>query len=118
MRLSFQHLTGFLTLILLNSQGQNLLSVRVELNKNLRCLPSQLEDAISENTKLVLINSPSNPTGSVYSRDELKELAKVLLNHPNVLIGTDDIYEKINLNDDPFYNIVMVEPRLKDRTLF
>ena len=78
-------------------------------------LPSQLEEAISKNTKLVLINSPSNPTGSVYSRDELKELAKVLLSHPNVLIGTDDIYEKINLNGDPFYNIVMVEPRLKDR---
>ena len=80
-------------------------------------LPSQLEDSISKNTKLVLINSPSNPTGSVYSKEELKALAQVLLNHPNILIGTDDIYEKINLNDDPFYNIVMVEPRLKDRTI-
>ena len=48
---------------------------------------------------------------------ELKELAKVLLNHPHVFIGTDDIYEKINLNDEPFYNIVMVEPKLKDRTI-
>ena len=87
------------------------------IDQEFKMLPSQLEEAISENTKLVLINSPSNPTGSVYSRDELKELAKVLLSHPNVFIGTDDIYEKINLNDDPFYNIVMVEPRLKDRVI-
>ena len=87
------------------------------IDQEFKMLPSQLEEAISENTKLVLINSPSNPTGSVYSREELKELAKVLLSHPNVFIGTDDIYEKINLNDDPFYNIVMVEPRLKDRVI-
>ena len=51
----------------------------------------------SENTKLVMLNSPSNPTGSVYSKDELKKLAEILLKHPNVFIGTDDIYEKINL---------------------
>jgi len=87
------------------------------IEQKFKILPSQLEEAITENTKLVLINSPSNPTGSVYSRDELKELAKVLLNHPNILIGTDDIYEKINLNDEPFYNIIMVEPKLKDRTI-
>ena len=87
------------------------------IEQEFKILPSQLEEAITENTKLVLINSPSNPTGSVYSRDELKELAKVLLNYPNILIGTDDIYEKINLNDEPFYNIVMVEPKLKDKTI-
>lgn len=82
-----------------------------------KVLPSQLEDAITENTKLVMLNSPSNPTGSVYSKDELKKLAEILLKHPNVFIGTDDIYEKINLNDEPFFNIAMVEPKLKDRTI-
>ena len=82
-----------------------------------KVLPSQLEDAITENTKLVMLNSPSNPTGSVYSKDELKKLAEILLNYPNVFIGTDDIYEKINLNDEPFFNIAMVEPKLKDRTI-
>ena len=64
--------------------------------------------SITDKTKLIFINSPSNPTGSVYSKLELKNIAKVLLRYPNILIGTDDIYEKINLNDEPFYNIVMV----------
>lgn len=97
--------------------GAKSIVVSCGIEQGFKMLPSQLEDAISKNTKLILINSPSNPTGSVYSSDELKELAKILLNHPNILIGTDDIYEKINLNNDPFYNIVMVEPRLKDRTI-
>ena len=87
------------------------------IDQEFKILPSQLEEAITEQTKLVILNSPSNPTGSVYTRGELKALAKVLLKHPNVFIGTDDIYEKINLNDEPFYNIVMVEPKLKDRTV-
>jgi len=97
--------------------GAKSIVVSCGIEQEFKMLPSQLEDSISKNTKLVLINSPSNPTGSVYSKEELKALAQVLLNHPNILIGTDDIYEKINLNDDPFYNIVMVEPRLKDRTI-
>ena len=97
--------------------GAKSIVVPCGIEQEFKMLPSQLEDSISKNTKLVLINSPSNPTGSVYSKEELKALAQVLLNHPNILIGTDDIYEKINLNDDPFYNIVMVEPRLKDRTI-
>ena len=87
------------------------------ITQEFKVLPSQLEDAITENTKLVMLNSPSNPTGSVYSKDELKKLAEILLKHPNVFIGTDDIYEKINLNDEPFFNIAMVEPKLKDRTI-
>ena len=87
------------------------------IDQEFKILPSQLENAITENTKLVMLNSPSNPTGSVYSEGELKELAKVLLKYPKVFIGTDDIYEKINLNDEPFFNIAMVEPKLKDRTI-
>ena len=87
------------------------------IDQEFKILPSQLENAITENTKLVMLNSPSNPTGSVYSENELKELAKVLLKYPKVFIGTDDIYEKINLNDEPFFNIAMVEPKLKDRTI-
>ena len=97
--------------------GAKSIVVSCGIDQGFKMLPSQLEDSISKNTKLVLINSPSNPTGSVYSKEELKALAQVLLNHPNILIGTDDIYEKINLNGEPFYNIVMVEPRLKDRTI-
>ncbi len=97
--------------------GAKSVVIRCGIAQEFKVLPSQLEDAITENTKLVMLNSPSNPTGSVYSKDELKKLAEILLKHPNVFIGTDDIYEKINLNDEPFFNIAMVEPKLKDRTI-
>ena len=97
--------------------GAKSVVVSCGIEQEFKMLPAQLEGAISENTKLVLINSPSNPTGSVYSREELKELGKVLLKYPHVFIGTDDIYEKINLNDQPFYNIAMVEQGLKERTI-
>ncbi len=63
------------------------------------------------------MNSPSNPTGAVYTKDELQALANVLKNHPHVLIITDDIYEHIRWGDEAFVNIVMAEPKLKDRTI-
>jgi len=75
----------------------------------------QLENAITPKTKLLMLNSPSNPTGAVYSKEELESLAKILLKHPNILIGTDDMYEHVKLKDMPFYNILNVEPSLKDR---
>src|SRR5690606_13902301 len=77
----------------------------------------QLEAAITPRTKLVTLNSPSNPTGVAYSRQELQALAEVLLRHPHVLIATDDMYEPFLGSGEAFCNIVMVEPRLKDRTL-
>ena len=75
----------------------------------------QLENAITPKTKLLMLNSPSNPTGAVYSKEELKSLAKILIKHPNILIGTDDMYEHVKLKDMPFYNILNVEANLKDR---
>ena len=75
----------------------------------------QLEKAITPKTKLLMLNSPSNPTGAVYSKEELETLAKILIKHPNILIGTDDMYEHVKLKDMPFYNILNVEPSLKDR---
>ena len=75
----------------------------------------QLENAITPKTKLLMLNSPSNPTGAVYSKEELESLAKILLKHPNILIGTDDMYEHVKLKDMSFYNILNVEPSLKDR---
>jgi aspartate aminotransferase len=79
--------------------------------------PEQLEDAITERTKLIFINSPSNPTGAVYSREELAELGEVLKKYPNVLIATDDMYEHILWTDSPFVNIVNACPALFDRTI-
>lgn len=78
--------------------------------------PEQLEAAITEKTKLVVINSPSNPTGMAYSREELRALADVLARHPHVMVATDDMYEHILWTPEPFVNILNVAPELYDRT--
>jgi len=77
----------------------------------------QLEDAITDKTKWLLINSPGNPTGAVYHRDELRALADVLLRHPQVWILSDDMYEHLNYSDAAFCTMAQVEPKLRDRTL-
>ena len=79
--------------------------------------PDQLEKAINKSTKWFILNSPSNPTGSCYTKDELTALSKVLENHPHVNIMTDDLYEHLIYDDIQFYTLVSVAPFLKDRTL-
>lgn len=79
--------------------------------------PQQLDAAITDKTRLVVLNSPSNPSGVAYSADELKALAAVLLKYPDVLIATDDMYEYIWWADFAFENIVTVCPELYDRTI-
>ena len=78
--------------------------------------PGQLKSAITKNTRAIIINGPSNPTGAVYSPEELKAIASVLIDE-DILIITDDIYEKILYTKYPFTNIVSVESKLKDRTI-
>ncbi len=77
----------------------------------------QIESAITERTRMVILNSPANPTGAVYTRRELAAIAEVLMRHPDVLIATDDMYEHIILGDTPFTNILNVVPELKERTI-
>lgn len=79
--------------------------------------PAQLDEAITDKTKWVIVNSPSNPTGSGYSRAELQALADVLLKHPHVWVMTDDIYEHLVYDGFEFNTIAAVEPKLQDRTL-
>jgi aspartate aminotransferase len=79
--------------------------------------PRQLEAAITPKTKLLLINSPCNPTGAAYTRAEWRALADVLLRHPRVIIGTDDMYEKIWWGSEPFASLLTVAPELYDRTV-
>jgi aspartate aminotransferase len=79
--------------------------------------PKQLAAAITAKTRLVLFNSPSNPTGAAYTRAELRALADVLVEHPRVLIGTDDMYEKIYWAPEPFASLLTVAPELYDRTI-
>lgn len=85
--------------------------------QNLKITPQQLINAITPKTRLLIINSPSNPTGMVYTHEELHELAKVLINHPQVFILSDDIYEHIYWGKQTFKNIVNVYPELYERTI-
>ena len=78
---------------------------------------AQLEEAITHRTRLVVLNSPSNPTGVAYTLAELKELGEVLKRFPNILVATDDMYEHIRFNDLPFCNILNACPELYDRTI-
>lgn len=77
----------------------------------------QLRAAITPKTKWLVLNSPSNPSGSAYTRQELREIADVLLEHPDVYVMTDDIYEHIRYDDWQVSTIAAVEPRLLHRTL-
>ena len=76
----------------------------------------QLEAAITDKTKLFVINSPSNPTGMAYTRKELSDIADVLLKYPHVMVATDDMYEHILWTEEGFNNILNVCPELYDRT--
>ncbi len=79
--------------------------------------PEALHEAIGPKTRWLILNSPSNPTGAVYSRDELAALAEVLLAHPHVLVLSDDIYEHLIFDGVAFHTMAQVEPRLRARTL-
>ncbi|HLD17211.1 MAG TPA: pyridoxal phosphate-dependent aminotransferase [Coxiellaceae bacterium] len=93
------------------------ITIETDMASGFKLSPQQLEAAITPRTKLVLLNSPSNPTGSVYSEAELKALGDVLLKHPNIMIVSDDIYEHILWSQPRFKNIVNACPALKERTI-
>lgn len=82
-----------------------------------RLTPGALAGAITERTKWLILNSPGNPTGAAYARDEIAALAQVLLAHPQVLVMADDIYEHLVYDGFPFTTPAQVEPALKARTL-
>ncbi len=84
---------------------------------NFKISPTALEEKITPKTKWIILNSPSNPTGACYSKDELRDLADVLLRHPHVHIMADDIYEHLIFDDLKFVTIAEIEPQLLPRTL-
>ena len=86
-------------------------------SQNYKITAAQLDAAITPKTKLLVLNSPSNPTGMVYTKEELLALAEVLRKHPHVWVATDDMYEHIIWTTEPFVNIVTVAPDLYDRAL-
>ncbi len=79
--------------------------------------PQQLAKAITPKTRLAIFNSPSNPTGAAYTAAEWRALGAVLLEHPRIVIGTDDMYEKIYWGSEPFSSLLTAVPQLYDRTV-
>lgn len=85
--------------------------------QNFKISPQQLRAAITEKTRLIFINSPSNPSGAAYSLEELKALGDVLADFPNIVIATDDMYEHILWEGKQFVNILNAHPEFYDRTI-
>ena len=79
--------------------------------------PEKLEAAITDKTRLLFLNSPSNPTGSCYTRDELAALGAVLLKHPNIVVLADDIYEHIHWADEAFCSLASACPELYNQVV-
>jgi len=86
------------------------------LENNFKINPQDLENKITNRTKWVILNSPSNPTGAFYSELELQNLAKILLKHPHVWVMSDDLYEHIIFDDLKFKNILQIDNKLRSRT--
>jgi len=91
--------------------------VETSYENRFKLTPEQLDAAITERTRMVVLNSPSNPSGVAYTLDEFKALAEVLKKYPNVLIATDDMYEHIIWSEGGFCNILNACPELYDRTI-
>jgi aspartate aminotransferase len=91
--------------------------VHAPAEQQFKITPAQLKAAMTDQTKLVVINSPSNPTGMAYTADELAALGEVLREFPRAVIATDDMYEHIRWSDEPFVNILNACPDLTPRTL-
>lgn len=92
-------------------------SIPATIEQGFKITPTQLDAAITPRTKALILNSPTNPTGIVYSPEELRALGEVLLSYPKLVIISDDIYESIFWSKIPFANIVQVCPALYNRTV-
>lgn len=90
--------------------------IQTQASNFFKLTPKELHASITPQTKWLILNSPSNPTGAGYNYDELKELAEILLKHPHVYILSDDIYEHVTYDNFKFYTIAQIEPKLFDRT--
>jgi aspartate aminotransferase len=92
-------------------------TVECGIEQSFKLTAPQLEKVLTPQTRLLVLNSPSNPTGAVYTLEELQALAVVLKKYPRVLIASDDMYEHVLLGDTRFFNILNAAPELKERTI-
>lgn len=90
--------------------------VSADMSQQFKITAEQLNDAINEKTKLLILNSPCNPTGMEYTAEDYQAFADILLQHPRVTVMVDDIYEHLRWSDQPFVTMLNVCPELKDRT--
>jgi aspartate aminotransferase len=97
--------------------GATPVPVKTRMEDGFKMKPEALERAITKNTKWLIFNSPSNPTGAAYRRDEIKALTDVLMRHPHVWLLSDDMYEHLVYDDFEFFSPAQVEPGLYERTL-
>lgn len=102
---------------IVNFAGGTPVFIKAAASQNYKITPEQLEAAITPQTRWLILNSPSNPTGAAYAEHELRALADVLLRHPHVWVMADDMYEHIVYDDFKFTTIAQVEPALYQRTL-
>jgi len=91
--------------------------IHADIQSGFKISPAQLEAAITDKTRMVVINSPSNPTGVTYSHAELKALGAVLERHPEIIVVSDDIYEPIMWANEPFANILTLCPALYEHSV-
>jgi len=97
--------------------GADAIFVEAGIEQDFKMTPEQLESAITDRTRLLILNSPSNPTGASYNEAELQALGTVLEQHPSVVVLSDDIYEHIHWAEDPFVSFATACPSLMDRTV-
>ena len=97
--------------------GQSVI-VETTQEQDFKISPQQLENAITDKTRLIILNTPSNPTGKAYRKAELQALGEVLLKYPQVMIATDDIYEHIYWGDEEITNLGILFPELMERMVF
>ena len=95
--------------------GAKPIFVETDINDGFKLTPKKLEAAISSKTKWLIINSPSNPSGAVYTKEELKALAEILKKYPNIWVFSDDIYEKLIYGKVKFATMAEVAPEISDR---
>src|SRR5690606_35158803 len=96
--------------------GGSVVEVPASIDNDFKITPDQLEAAITDRTAAVIFNTPSNPCGTMYSEAELRELAKVLIRHPNIAVIADEIYEKVTYGGIPHFSIGSID-ELRERTV-
>ena len=97
--------------------GATVVEIPGSVDNDFKITPAQLEAAITPKSRVLVVNSPGNPTGPMYTPDELKALAEVAVRHPQLLIFADDIYERLVYGEHPFVSFASLHPDLRERTI-